>query len=320
MTDSANNPVSNPPSGQTVQPGTDQPKTLTYRAAFQQIEAQLPSVEVKDLLAINIDVTTAVTTATGALPEIMALRESASKVGGGFEIKNFDLLETYALAMMHVQGEYVAASMPPEALLALNEQGVALRDVLHSDATALAKRGLMNGSRLGTFKTGPGYKILAEDLVGLSSLLRHSWDSISSKTAITVAELDQAEEISRKLVAAVGAREQAPAILAEVAVQRQRVFTLFVQAYDQVRRAISMLRWNEGDLETIAPSLYSGRGNFRKKTDPQPATPPATTTPPAPGLPGTAVPLPSPVSVTVNAPTTTTPIAAGLPGSSSFVS
>ena len=147
---------------------------------------------------------------------------------------------------------------------------------------------------------------------------RNNWDRIGTKTAITMAELDQAEEISRKLVAAVGAREQAPAVLAEVAVQRQRMFTLFVEAYDQVRRAISMLRWNEGDLETIAPSLYSGRGNVRKRTDPQPSTPPATTasgTPTTPTLPG--APLPTPVAT---APANASPIAAGLPGSSPFMS
>jgi hypothetical protein len=191
--------------------------------------------------------------------------------------------------------------------------------VLLSDATALAKRGLMNGSRLGTFRTGPGYKLLAEDLVGLSSLLRNNWDRISTKTAITLAELDQAEELSRKLVAAVGAREQAPAVLAEVSVQRQRMFTLFVEAYDQVRRAVSLLRWDEGDLETIAPSLYSGRGNFRKKAEPQPATLPGTPTPSsptAPTLPGTSASLPPPVATTS---ASASPVATGLPSSSPFV-
>ncbi|MET0791648.1 MAG: hypothetical protein ABW061_09030, partial [Polyangiaceae bacterium] len=278
MTDVPNNPTTNPGSGSAVQAGTEQPRRLRYRAAFQQILPEAETVAAKDLLVINIDVTTAVTTATGALPEIMALRDQASKLPA-FDIKHFDTLETYALATMHVQGEYVAASRPPEELLALNDQGIALREVLHSDATALAKRGLMNGSKLSSFKVSPGYKILAEDLVGLSSLLRHNWDKIGSKTAITMAELDQAEELSDKLLSAVGAREQAPAVLAEVAIQRQRVFTLFVDAYDQVRRAINFLRWEEADLETIAPSLYSGRGNVRRKADSQPTTPPTTTTP-----------------------------------------
>lgn len=314
MTTSSTTQVTHPTPGEaTVQPGTEQPTRLRYREAFQQIQPEADKVQTKDLLPINIDVTTAVTTATGALPEIMALRERASKIPD-FEIKHFDSLEAYALATMHVQGEYVAASAPPQELLSLNAQGVALRDVLHSDATALAKRGLMNGSKLSTFKVSPGYKILAEDLVGLSSLLRHNWESIGSKTAITMAELDQAGEFSDKLLSAVGAREQAPAVLADASVQRQRVFTLFVNAYHQVRRAIAFLRWEEDDLETIAPSLYSGRGNFRKKPEPQPQ--PVTTTAVAPPLPSAAH-SPAPVGT---APANASPIAVGLPGSPSFVS
>lgn len=317
MNSDSSNPTTNQPTTEAVQTTVEPPRRLRYRAAYQQIQPEAEKVANKDLLVINIDVTTAVTTATGALPEIMALREQASKLQP-FDIKHFDTLETFVLATMHVQGEYVAASSPPEELLALNEQGIALREVLHSDATALAKRGLMNGAKLSSFKVSPGYKILAEDLVGLSALLRNNWAQIGTKTAITMAELDQAEDLSDKLLSAVGAREQAPAVLAEVAVQRQRVFTLFVHAYDQVRRAISFLRWEEGDLETIAPSLYGGRGNVKKKVEPQPATPPATATPalPAtPGLPGSPLPAPAPTGAAG-----ASPIATGLPGSSPFVS
>jgi len=135
------------PSNDAVPPVASGPAALTFRNACQKIAPELQTVEPKGLLTINIDVTTAVTTATGALPEIMALRESASQgpgmaksvddrgrdarlarrdegaycwyvtepqpsqpgcIGregdrlshsrgrGGFDIKNFDLLETLA--------------------------------------------------------------------------------------------------------------------------------------------------------------------------------------------------------------------------------
>lgn len=302
-------------------PPTEPQSPLRYRAAYQQVLPEAAALKEAELLNINIDVTAAVATATGALPEIMALRERSTKLGE-LDIQAFDKLGTYALALMHAQGEYVAASMPPEELLALNDKGNVLRDLLHSDATALAKRGLMNGARLSGFKIMPGYKVLAEDLVGLSSLLRHSWSSIENKTAITLAELDEAEVLSDKLLSAVGAREQAPAVLAEVAQQRQRLFTLFVNAYDQVRRAISYLRWNEDDLETIAPSLYGNRSRRKSQADKPPA-PPDPAPPAVPTAPIGTSPAPSPVSVTVNAPTAplpTTAATAGLPGSSPFVS
>lgn len=50
-----------------------------------------------------------------------------------------------------------------------------------------------------------------------------------------------------------------------VADARQRTFTLLVRSYDQIRRALSYLRWNEGDVDRIAPSLWAGRGGSRPK-------------------------------------------------------
>ena len=267
-------------------PATDpeQPKLLRYRAAFQQIKPDADQLDPQALLIVNIDMTSAVSIATGALPKIMALRDQAAAQLPQFEIRHFDTLETLALATMHVQGEFVAASAPAGALALLYQQGVALRELLHSDATSLTRRGLMNGSKLSKFRVSPGYKILAEDLVGISSLLRNNWPSIGSKTAITLAELDEAEELSDRLLSALAARAQAPAILASAAIQRQRVFTLFVAAYDEVRRAITFLRWKEGDLETVAPSLYSGRGNVRRKKSEAPPVAPAEHPEPAPAV------------------------------------
>lgn len=48
---------------------------------------------------------------------------------------------------------------------------------------------------------------------------------------------------------------------------RQQAFTLFVKAYDEVRRAVSFLRWKERDADTIAPSLYGARNGTRARQD-----------------------------------------------------
>jgi len=42
-----------------------------------------------------------------------------------------------------------------------------------------------------------------------------------------------------------------------------------------VRRAVSYLRWNEGDVDDIAPSLFQGRGG-RPKPEVPPAEPDTT--------------------------------------------
>jgi hypothetical protein len=100
--------------------------------------------------------------------------------------------------------------------------------------------------------------------LGLAEVLRENWAKISARTRAQAGELDRAEALGGQLISALSAREQAPVVAADVAVQRQRNFTLFAKAYDQVRRAISYLRWDDDDLERVVPSLYGGRIVNRK--------------------------------------------------------
>ena len=68
-----------------------------------------------------------------------------------------------------------------------------------------------------------------------------------------------------QLLAALGERGQ-PLDIAQAegaAERRLRAFALFMRAYDACRRAIAYLRWDEDDADTIAPSLFKGRGGRR---------------------------------------------------------
>ncbi len=67
---------------------------------------------------------------------------------------------------------------------------------------------------------------------------------------------------------ALGEREQAQASepgKMDANERRKRAFSLFVNAYDQCRRAAAYLRWNEGDADELLPSLYAGRSVNRQK-------------------------------------------------------
>ena len=135
-----------------------------------------------------------------------------------------------------------------------------------------------------------------------------AWAHIQRQTALTLADLDRADLVGEQLVNAVGTRRQGSVVTAEVTPIRQRLFTLFADAWDQVRRAISYLRWNEDDVDDIAPSLYAGRA--RRKTD-VPANPPE---PPAPPT-GTAAKTVTPATKTQTAPAeATSPAAPPAPG------
>jgi hypothetical protein len=138
--------------------------------------------------------------------------------------------------------------------------------LLLSDATALAKRGVLDAQKLRELKGGPGYKNIAFDLLTLVAMFRDKWSVLEGKTLIQPKELKDAQMLADRLISAVGEREQTPAQAIE-AERRQRAFSLFVKAYDQARRAISYLRWEQGDVDSIAPSLYSGRGNVKRRAE-----------------------------------------------------
>jgi hypothetical protein len=251
-----------------------------YKDAYDRALPAARALPLGELITINIDVPTAVTTVIGKLPQIRSFSDQIADELVKFDRTNIDQLETYTLATAHAHALYLSASAPPEAVVKLQADATALRDMLYSDAVALANRGLVSGARLGEFKGAVGYKNVAFDLLGLTALLREAWPQIQGNTALKSEELDKADLIGEQLVNAVGTREQNGATT-EVTQLRQRVFTLFLNAYDEVRRAVSYLRWHEDDVDGIMPSLYAGR--TRRKTD-VPAEPPEP--PPAGG--GTA--------------------------------
>ncbi len=272
-----------------TQPTIGAPAPHRYSIAYDNALPASQAIAADELLPINVDVAGAVTLALGTLKRVAQYRDRAAALPE-FDVAAFDQLEQHALAMGHAHTLYLVASAAPEALLQLNEEGMSLRNTLYADASALATRKLISGDRIGELKANVGYQNLAFDLMAFAQVLRGSWDKISSKTAVTTDDLDRAELIGDQLVNALSDRAVSPQAVLEVSTQRQRNFTLLARTYDQVRRAVSFLRWQEADADALAPSLYSGRGNSnaKKKEDPKPSGGDA----PAPGP---AVPAPASV-------------------------
>jgi hypothetical protein len=80
----------------------------------------------------------------------------------------------------------------------------------------------------------------------------------------------------------VGLRAQATASVEAATDARMRAFTLFSRAYADVRRAVAYLRAGEGDAESIAPSLYTGRARKKSPDAAEPPAPPEPAPAPAP--------------------------------------
>ena len=274
------------------------------RAAYNRLLTEIDAVADEELVTINIDVPTAVTTALGVVPELAPFVEPAKKLPD-FDAACFTKLEDYALALSHAHTLYSIASAPPDAIAELASQATDARELLLSDVRALAKHGLIEPSRVAEMERGLGHKGVAYDIAKLVEILRERWDAVSGKTAITGAKLTELEMLSDKLLSGVGLREQAPATKGAAAERRQKAFTLFMRAYQEVRSAVAYLRRKRGDVDQIVPSLYSGRTSPRRK-DVQPVAP--------------QEPLQPQQATTTNGNGGGAPVAPGLPGSSPFQS
>lgn len=244
----------------------------TYFIAYQALKAEIAAVPDSDLEPINLDVSAATTTALGALRAIRSLRPAIVSTLGDFDIRHVDKLEDYASALIYLHMGFVHSTQPPTDLPALVEQAGRLRDAFVDDAQALVTRGLLDPSVLSDRPRGPGYRQLAMELLALTCRLRAAWPQIAGRSAIDESEIATAEAICKYIQSTVGQREQTgPTPTPALSVERQRAYTLFLRAYDEVRRAAVYLRWHHDDADTLVPSLYAGRGG-RKRTDP-PAQP-----------------------------------------------
>jgi hypothetical protein len=273
---------------------SNEPEATEFADGFKRVEAEIRALPEAELVPVNIDVQGAVTTVLGALPELSALRPELVELKD-FDLASFDKLRDYSLALGYTHAMYRVAAGPSDSLTALATELTELRDMLEADATALAKRGILDEAQVSKLRDGSGYKNIAFEVVGLVGLLRDRWDAIQGRSAISETELEHAGQLAQELVTKLGVREQAPAVAGAAAVLRQRAFTLFANTYDEVRRAVSYLRWHENDVDEIAPSLFAGRGGRGAPPDPAtdstvPYGTPIVTPPAAPVAPTTAAP------------------------------
>jgi hypothetical protein len=237
-----------------------------FRDAYQTLLDEMHAISRTDLLAIDLDIPAAVTTVLSALPRIRSFRPQIVAMTLRYDVHRFDKLEAYTLAVGYANSLYLAASQTSASIDDLGNEAAQLCDLLIAEATTLSQRRLLDEKRLSELKGARELGDLAADLFTLAAMMRKVWPSIVGKTSLRIAEIDLAETLADKLLTALAQREQGPRVAAGTAEIRQRAFTLFVSAYEDTRRVVHFLRWNYGDADSIAPSLY-GRVKPRQRDD-----------------------------------------------------
>lgn len=237
------------------------------REALEEVRPRLIALEPTALIPINVDPVDAATTVRAALPAIMDLRGNIETHLNTFDLSHVDSLESLALALIQSHSLYLCTKVPSAELFQVIAETTQLRDSFLADIGGLNKHGNINACRLTSFRGSPSYQRIATDVLTLANLLRNNWQAVSSNCGVTEAELNRAEFLADRVFRLVSSRAQTSVRLAEAALERQKVYTLLVQTYDQVRKAVSYLRWEHEDAEEFAPSFFKNRkvGKRKKK-------------------------------------------------------
>lgn len=281
---------------------------LLVNAVFERVKPEMMGLKPEELLAISLDISQAVATVLGVLPEVRGLREQIVKELPTFDVERFDKVEDYALALSFAHAKFLSATQAPDDLEALSAESWKVRERLLAEVKALVQHGIVGEAQLGQLKGANGYKNVATDLMVLTNVIQSVWPQIQGKILTTSQDLEAALRVATRLLRVVGLREQGPAQVAQATDERLRAYTLLMLAYDDVRRAVGYLRSQQGDADDIAPGLHPGRPRPKKSSVEQQPAP--TTSPSTPASPSTTAPATSAPATPAHAAKEAAPVAA----------
>jgi hypothetical protein len=248
-----------------------EPDATAAAAAFARVQPELASLKPEELRPINVDITAAAHVALATATKLQALRDAVVAELPKHPIQSLDNLADYALAAWFANLVFTLAGGGGDPHKQLVEEAGGLRKTLLVSAEPLALKGLIEAEKLKEIRSGSGRGAdLANDLVELSHLYREAWPRIKNKTITELEEVDRAGKLGEQLRALAAVRDSGTAkgTPEEIADGRARAFSLLQKVYDENVRAVTYLRWREGDVEAYAPSLFkTPRVRKAKATD-----------------------------------------------------
>jgi hypothetical protein len=258
--------------------------------AYQCRLAKMLELKDEELEQIGVDIATVYAFASGVMINVRPYREEVRAIS----CLRHDVLEHIEddlLALGHAQALHLAATTPAAALPELYAKLIEIRARMFADCSALAQRGFLPADKLRELKGPTSHTTTAFDVLAMATICRAIWDSIQGKTALQMSDIEEAETLADRILSAVGERVATDKEVAAATLNRKRAFTLFTRAYEEMRRGVSCLRWHEGDVDELIPTLETTRGSGRSKkasggTGPGTDVPPAQ--PPAAGSPATS--------------------------------
>jgi len=237
--------------------------TGNHRKAYEASLPEILALPKDEIQAVNTDVIMTVGRVRVTCRRIQGLRAEVVAKLNDFDLKLWDKLETYSLALLYANTVWDIARKSIADLDDLTQQARRQYELLYAVVQVLVSRGLVEPFHLKAAKKRRGRLRFAYGLLCLVEVLREAWPTVAHKTGLTESELTHAEALGEQLSRGVALQNAPIEELKQLAELRDRAFTVFVRAYGQVRHALQYLRRENNDVERYAPSLY-GRRRARK--------------------------------------------------------
>jgi hypothetical protein len=234
----------------------------TAPQAFASVRHEIEAVPLEMLVRINCDVPHAARCGLVAAEHVQPLLPDLAQLIR-FDVRPVHMLGAYSLALLHAHSLATEGDGDLPSLPVLVAEAMPLRERLLRTAELLAYFGIVSAEHVAAIRSGLGYASLAEALLALGRMLVELWPRVHDKVMVTREEVDRAITLSAQLQKAIALHEADKSPLQLPSGRRYlraQAFTLFYRAYEQTRRGVTFLRWDEGDAQGIVPSLYPRRG------------------------------------------------------------
>ena len=241
------------------------------RAAFDKTASVRAAMRPEDLKHWGLNAMYAIGKALWIAPRMAPFRAQMVALSG-FDAAHLDWLADYARGLRFVHTEVVRRIERANQLPGLVDEGWKIRELLLDYAALLSKKGTVDPKVIEEVKKGSGHADLVLDL----TVLVRELDSLppaytGPEAPATQADLARAVQIADQVNTAMGNGTDVDRNQAELVLERRKLGHLLVRAHSQIRRAMTYIRWDEGDVDQLVPSLYvAGPGRPRAKAEPEP--------------------------------------------------
>jgi hypothetical protein len=231
----------------------------TAPQAFAAVRAEIEAIPADQLAHLNVEVSRATRCGLVTARNVQALLPELAEVHP-FDVRPVRMLRIYSLALSHAHSLAIEGDGEVPPLPILVAEATPLRERMLRTAELLVLYGIVSEQRVAAIRRGHGYVDLIDDLLALARMLEELWPRVRDSVMTTREELERAVSLSAQLQTALALQEarQTPLTPPEGRrFVRSQAFTLFYRAYQQARRGVVFLRWDEGDAHLFVPSLFT---------------------------------------------------------------